>query len=103
MTTSTTIFGLLPMALDKSEGSNLWNPLAITVIGGLFFATPLTLVMVPSIYYVFEKIGKTPGKKISLKGFFVLVKLAAGKMPSVISGMIKRKPAKKIHPDPDEF
>jgi len=58
MTTSTTIFGLLPMAIDKSEGSNLWNPLAITVIGGLLFATPLTLVFVPSIYYIFEKFGK---------------------------------------------
>ncbi|MFH1664617.1 MAG: efflux RND transporter permease subunit [Candidatus Omnitrophota bacterium] len=58
MTTATTIFGLLPMALDKSEGSNLWNPLAITVIGGLFFATPLTLVMVPAIYSIFEQFGQ---------------------------------------------
>lgn len=58
MTTATTIFGLLPMALDKSEGSNLWNPLAITVIGGLLFATPLTLVLVPSIYSIFEQFGQ---------------------------------------------
>ena len=57
MTTATTIFGLLPMAIDKSEGSNLWNPLAITVIGGLAFATPLTLVLVPTIYSVFEQFG----------------------------------------------
>lgn len=54
MTTATTVFGLLPMALDKSEGSNLWNPLALTVIGGLLFATPLTLVMVPAIYSIIE-------------------------------------------------
>ncbi|MBD3426087.1 MAG: MMPL family transporter [Candidatus Omnitrophica bacterium] len=58
MTTATTVFGLLPMALDKSEGSNLWNPLAITVIGGLLFATPLTLVLVPSIYSIFEQFGQ---------------------------------------------
>ena len=57
MTTATTIFGLVPMALDKSEGSNLWNPLAITVIGGLLFATPLTLVIVPAIYSLFEQFG----------------------------------------------
>lgn len=57
MTTATTVFGLLPMALDKSEGANLWNPLAITVIGGLVFATPLTLVLVPAIYSVFESPG----------------------------------------------
>lgn len=65
MTTSTTIFGLLPMALDKSEGSNLWNPLAITVIGGLLFATPLTLVLVPSIYSIFEQFGKIAKKSLS--------------------------------------
>ncbi|MBU1083526.1 MAG: efflux RND transporter permease subunit, partial [Candidatus Omnitrophica bacterium] len=58
MTTATTVFGLLPMALDKSEGANLWNPLAITVIGGLSFATPLTLVLVPAIYSIFEQFGK---------------------------------------------
>ena len=57
MTTATTVFGLVPMALDKSEGSTLWNPLAITVIGGLLFATPLTLVMVPAIYTIFEQFG----------------------------------------------
>ena len=57
MTTATTVFGLLPMALDKSEGSNLWNPLAITVIGGIVFATPLTLVLVPAIYSIFEQFG----------------------------------------------
>ncbi len=59
MTTATTVFGLVPMAIDRSEGSNLWNPLAITVIGGLVFATPLTLVLVPSIYSIFEQFGKT--------------------------------------------
>ncbi|MBD3296550.1 MAG: MMPL family transporter [Candidatus Omnitrophica bacterium] len=58
MTTATTIFGLVPMAIDKSEGSNLWNPLAITVIGGLLFATPLTLVLVPAIYSIFEQFGQ---------------------------------------------
>ncbi|MFC1480445.1 efflux RND transporter permease subunit [Candidatus Omnitrophota bacterium] len=58
MTTATTVFGLLPMALDRSAGANLWNPLAITVIGGLLFATPLTLVLVPAIYSIFEQFGQ---------------------------------------------
>jgi len=56
MTTATTVMGLLPMALDRSEGANLWNPLAITVIGGLLFATPLTLLLVPAIYATFEQV-----------------------------------------------
>lgn len=60
MTSLTTILGLLPMALDKSESSNLWSPLAITVIGGLSVSTALTLFVIPGVYLVFEdlKIGK---------------------------------------------
>jgi len=48
------------MALDKSESSNLWSPLAITVIGGLSISTALTLFVIPGIYLIFEdfKIGK---------------------------------------------
>ena len=63
MTTATTVMGLLPMALDRSEGANLWNPLAITVIGGLLFATPLTLLLVPTVCTVFEHIRSKLNKK----------------------------------------
>ena len=58
MTTTTTILGLLPMALDRSEGSNLWSPLAITVIGGLMSSTILTLFIIPSIYLILEDIKR---------------------------------------------
>jgi len=54
MTTCTTIFGLLPMAFDRSESAGLWSPLAITVIGGLTSSAVLTLFLVPSIYLIFE-------------------------------------------------
>ncbi len=50
MTTSTTVLGLLPMALSWGEGSELRVPLAITVIGGLITSTLLTLVLVPVVY-----------------------------------------------------
>lgn len=56
MTASTAILGLLPMAVDQSEGANLWSPLAITVVGGLLTSTILTLLFVPSIYLIFEDI-----------------------------------------------
>ncbi|HQO38255.1 MAG TPA: efflux RND transporter permease subunit [Candidatus Omnitrophota bacterium] len=53
MTSLTTILGLIPMAIDKSESANLWSPLAITVIGGLTLSTALTLFVIPCVYLVF--------------------------------------------------
>lgn len=58
MTTSTTLLGLLPMAISTQEGSNLWSPLAITVMGGLTSSTILTLLIVPSAYVIFEDARK---------------------------------------------
>lgn len=49
MTALTTILGFLPMAMSRTEESNLWTPLAITVIGGLTFSTVLTLIVIPSV------------------------------------------------------
>ncbi|MFA6321398.1 MAG: efflux RND transporter permease subunit [Candidatus Omnitrophota bacterium] len=57
MTTLTTLLGLLPMAISTQEGSNLWSPLAITVIGGLTSSTILTLLIVPNAYIISEDIG----------------------------------------------
>jgi hydrophobic/amphiphilic exporter-1 (mainly G- bacteria), HAE1 family len=54
MTVSTTMLGLVPMAFDQSEGSNLWSPLAITVLGGLTSSTILTLLFVPCMYLMLE-------------------------------------------------
>ncbi|MCK5242955.1 efflux RND transporter permease subunit [bacterium] len=54
MTVSTAVFGLLPMAMDQSEGSNLWSPLAITVVGGLITSTVLTLIFLPCVYLIFN-------------------------------------------------
>jgi HAE1 family hydrophobic/amphiphilic exporter-1 len=50
MTTATTVLGLIPMALDRSESASLWSPLAITVVGGLISSTVLTLFVVPALY-----------------------------------------------------
>lgn len=56
MTTITTLLGLLPMAISTQEGSNLWSPLAITVMGGLISSTILTLLIVPSVYVSSENL-----------------------------------------------
>jgi len=50
MTSATTIFGLMPMALGLGEGAELRAPLAVTVIGGLAVATALTLIVIPVVY-----------------------------------------------------
>jgi HAE1 family hydrophobic/amphiphilic exporter-1 len=52
MTTSTTILGMLPLALSTGEGSEIWSPMGISVIGGLIFSTTVTLIIVPVIYRV---------------------------------------------------
>jgi len=52
MTTLTTIFGLFPLALSRGEGSEIWSPLGIALIGGLTLSTVVTLVFVPLIYSI---------------------------------------------------
>ena len=54
MTSVTTIFGLLPLAIGLGQGSELQRPLALAVIGGLFTSTLLTLILIPVIYTIFE-------------------------------------------------
>jgi len=55
MTTSTTVLGLLPMALGLGEGSELRAPMAITVIGGLLTSTLLTLLIIPAVYSLLDR------------------------------------------------
>ncbi|HNX87922.1 MAG TPA: efflux RND transporter permease subunit [Paludibacteraceae bacterium] len=57
MTTLTTILGMLPMALSNSQGSEMWKPMAVSVIGGLTVSTLLTLVIVPSLYAITAGMG----------------------------------------------
>ncbi len=66
MTSITTICSLMPMALDKSESSNLWSPLAKTVIGGMSVSTILTLLVIPSGYMILEDL-KYISKRIFLR------------------------------------
>ncbi|NUM35911.1 MAG: efflux RND transporter permease subunit [Candidatus Brocadiae bacterium] len=58
ITTFTTIFGMIPLAVSKGEGSEIWKPLGITVIGGLFVSTLITMVLVPVLYSLFNKENK---------------------------------------------
>ena len=55
ITTLTTVFGMMPLALAHSEGSETWKPMGVTVVGGLSFATLVTLIVVPVFYSLFYR------------------------------------------------
>lgn len=53
MTSMTTILGMVPMSLGIGEGSELWQPMGIAIVGGLTVSTLVTLVIIPTVYCVF--------------------------------------------------
>ena len=54
MTALTTILGLVPLALGMGEGTEMNQPMGITVIGGLVSSTLLTLYVIPVVYSLFD-------------------------------------------------
>ena len=50
MTATTTILGLIPLALGLGQGAEMVQPVAITCIGGLIYATATTLFIIPIMY-----------------------------------------------------
>jgi len=54
MTAFTTILAMSPMAFGKGQGSEVWNPLGSTIMGGLIISTLVTLILVPTVYSIFE-------------------------------------------------
>jgi HAE1 family hydrophobic/amphiphilic exporter-1 len=57
MTSLTAILGMLPLAISHGQGSEMWKPMAVTVIGGLTVSTMLTLIVVPVMYTLFAASG----------------------------------------------
>ncbi|MEX1137129.1 MAG: efflux RND transporter permease subunit [Balneolales bacterium] len=55
MTTLTTILAMMPLAIAAGEGAETWQPMAITVIGGLAFSTVITLGLIPVMYAIFNR------------------------------------------------
>ena len=64
MTALTTIFGLVTMAMGLGSGGDMLQPLAIVTIGGLTYATFLTLFIVPSMYDILHR---KPMKKVTIE------------------------------------
>ena len=62
MTSMTTILAMIPLAVNPGEGSELWQPMGITVIGGLVFSTIVTMVIVPVGYVLMARHGERDRK-----------------------------------------
>ena len=63
MTSLTTILALLPMAFSFGDGGSLRSPMAIAVIGGLITSTALSLILIPCVYDVFERMKEFFSRK----------------------------------------
>ncbi len=59
MTTSTTVLGMLPLAIGIGEGAEIMRPLAMAVVGGLAVSMLLTLVVVPCLYLILGGFAET--------------------------------------------
>lgn len=67
MTTFTTVLGMVPLALGRGEGAEMWNSLGITVGWGLTISTIVTLIIVPVIYSMFADFGIKRKRKKAAK------------------------------------
>ncbi|MDY0201635.1 MAG: efflux RND transporter permease subunit [Tenuifilaceae bacterium] len=75
MTAFTTILGMLPMALSQGEGSEMWRPMGIVVIGGLLVSTVITLIVIPVLYGIISRHGERD-KEEKIRKEFVFMQLA---------------------------
>ena len=55
MTTLTTVLGMIPLAVDKGEGAEMWNSMGMVVAWGLTFSTMVTLILIPILFSKFAE------------------------------------------------
>ncbi|OUD36930.1 CusA/CzcA family heavy metal efflux RND transporter [Flavobacterium sp. FPG59] len=78
LTAAAAALGFLPMAISSSAGAEVQRPLATVVIGGLFTATILTMIVLPILYKVFEgqSFKKAKFKKNQTATFIIMLLLS---------------------------
>lgn len=63
MTSSCTMLGLMPIIFGTGEGSGFWKGMAVSVLGGLLVSATISLIFVPTVYYVIESRFKKTVKR----------------------------------------
>jgi HAE1 family hydrophobic/amphiphilic exporter-1 len=80
MTTATTVLGLMPLVLfGDNTGSNIWDALALVLIGGLLSSTLFVLTITPAVYHILER-GKARAVPVPAKS------VASVPQPAPVSG-----------------
>ncbi len=72
MTAFTTLLGMVPMAVSNGEGSEMWQPLGIVVIGGLLVSTLVTLIIVPVSYALMSRHGERDKEEKARKEYIFM-------------------------------
>ncbi len=72
MTAFTTILGMVPMAMSQAEGSEMWRPMGIVVIGGALVSTLVTLIVVPLMYSFMARSGERSKEEKNRKNFIFM-------------------------------
>lgn len=67
MTTTTTVLGMIPMAVGDGVGAEMWNSLGMSVAWGLSFSTLITLILIPTLFASFAARGERRREKLALK------------------------------------
>lgn len=94
MTTLTTAFGMLPLALGLGEGSELMQPLAIAVVSGMMLSMALTLIVVPAAYVGMNRFAER------LKGWIVGRRQAEAEVEPVAGGRPPEPATARMSLDP---
>lgn len=74
MTALTAVLGMLPLALGIGEGSETWAPLGVTIVGGLFVSTVVTMILIPVLYSLMSKRGERDKQQEVRKKFIFMDK-----------------------------
>ena len=67
MTTTTTVLGMIPMAVGSGVGAEMWDSLGMSVAWGLAFSTLITLILIPTLFAAFAVRGEKRREKMALK------------------------------------